>query len=259
MTKLCVPAESIRKKATSTGAVTSVRSTTWMSPADECPSVAGFSSPTNAYRREAPSWNHQTLCTDPPTVLTFPSGSGSEGDPPYGAPIPQIVSPSCHSAVNSSPSRTNTSCTNGLPIGRTSTSCGVVGSVRSTTTSCAGLGFTARNAYSRPSTRPSFTVCTPFCVLGTWKRESCRGRAGSLRSNTTIEPGASSVATTSSVPSSEIWTSPVVVAPSMISESTSTGASPDTSQIFTALPTTPPRLPHVVVYAQPSRAATSAV
>src|SRR5690554_6442049 len=166
MTKLWVPADSRRKNATSTGAVTSVTSTTWMSPADDSPSDDGFSSPTNAYRREDPLWNHQTLCADPPTVFTFPSCTGSEGDPPYGAPIPQIVSPSFHSAVNSSPSRTNTSCTNGLPIGRTSTSCGAVGSVRSTTTSCAGIGFTARNAYSRPSTRPSFTVCTPFSVLG---------------------------------------------------------------------------------------------
>jgi hypothetical protein len=58
-------------------------------------------------------------------------------------------------------------------------------------------------------------------------------------------PGAYSVATTSSVPSSDTATSPVVVMfGSTITESTTCGVVPLTSQIMIALPRTVPRFPH---------------
>src|SRR4051812_17877253 len=75
-------------------------------------------------------------------------------------------------------------------------------------------------------------------------------------------PPATSDATTSSPPSSEIATSPSVVAPlPMMIESTRMGALPATFQMYTALPT-PPGVrgpPHVVVYATDPRASTSPV
>jgi hypothetical protein len=64
----------------------------------------------------------------------------------------------------------------------------------------------------------------------------------------TMLPGESSVATTSSDPSSETATSPVVAMfGCTITESTSVGVVPLTSQIMIALPCAPLRVRHVDV------------
>src|SRR5918992_4320643 len=73
-------------------------------------------------------------------------------------------------------------------------------------------------------------------------------------------PGECSVATTSSDPSSETATSPVcAMLGSTITESTSTGVGPLTSQIMIALPRAPSRVPHVDVYAVFPRTDSSAL
>jgi hypothetical protein len=137
----------------------------------------------------------------------------------------------------------------GSPIGRTRISTGLDGFVISTITSCEFAvppGFTERNAKCRLPTRPSLTVCTPLLVLVAANRLSCIGAAGSVRSKMTIEPLFRSVATTRSAPSSEICTSPSVVAKLRTTESRSTGVAPEPSQMKSALPGAVRKL-HVVV------------
>ncbi len=75
----------------------------------------------------------------------------------------------------------------------------------------------------------------------------------------TMDPFARSVATSSSLPSSDTCTSPSVVAFSTMSESTSTGDAPAMFQMWMALPNVSPRLPHVDVYATLPRVHTSAM
>src|SRR5687768_10457845 len=71
--------------------------------------------------------------------------------------------------------------------------------------------------------------------------------------------GYGSIATTSSLPSSDTCTSPSVLARCTISESISTGVDPLPSQIFTALPQERPRQLQVEVYTMLPSTATSAV
>ena len=71
------------------------------------------------------------------------------------------------------------------------------------------------------------------------KRDRSFGARGALMSKTTMLPPLYSVATTSRVPSSEMATSPSVAADATMTESTSCGTSPLTSQMKSAFPTTP--------------------